>query len=89
MQNTKRFILSTLALLTLSAFASSARADSDPDGVLPLTVETTSTRVFIDEIEDDNARVLYDNDSTPYVLPVDMLPSGAHEGQTFTLTLSR
>jgi hypothetical protein len=49
----------------------------------------TTSALFIDEIEDDDAWVLIDADDHRYKLPVDMLPLGTAEGQTLWITISR
>jgi hypothetical protein len=49
----------------------------------------TTSALFIDEIEEEDAYVLIDADDHRYKLPVDMLPLGTAEGQTLWITISR
>jgi hypothetical protein len=97
MRTTKAFLLSIIAGLTLSACAAICQAGSaDPFEVMPAArindipaSRPTLTRAFIDEIEDDDARVLLDNDSHVYTMPLDILPEGTHEGSIVWISISR
>ena len=97
MRTTKMFLLSVIAGLTLSACAAIAKAGSaDPFESMPGSrindipaPRPTLTRAFVDEIEDDDARVLLDSDSHVYTMPLNILPEGTHEGSTVWISISR
>jgi hypothetical protein len=49
--------------------------------------ETRTTTLFIDEIEDDSARLLLDQRS--FTIPRALLPEDSHEGEWLTLSVAR
>jgi hypothetical protein len=49
--------------------------------------QAKKTTLFIDEIEDDSARLLLDQRS--FTIPRALLPEGSHEGEWLTLSLAR
>ena len=48
---------------------------------------TKTTTLFIDEIEDESARLLFDQHS--FTVPRALLPEGSHEGEWLLLSVAR